>query len=90
VIVDVGTGARREIPAKTKFADLLVPIFRGGQLVYEVPHIEASREHARKQLSCAPPDILKLDKPLRYAVGLESSLYELRSTLIAHAKELSK
>jgi nicotinate phosphoribosyltransferase len=85
-IVDLTTNARREIPAATEYADLLVPIFRRGELVYRVPEIQASREHARKQLSCAPPEILKLDKPRRYDVGLENSLHELRSTLIARAK----
>jgi nicotinate phosphoribosyltransferase len=68
------------------FTDLLVPIFRGGQLVYEPPSLEASREHLRKQLSCAPREILQLNDPVRYKIGLEQSLHELRSKLIAHAR----
>jgi nicotinate phosphoribosyltransferase len=73
----------------TQSADLLAPIFRDGRLVYDVPTIETSRERARTQLSCAPPEILRLDKPRPYKVGLEKSLHELRSTLIALAKEQS-
>jgi nicotinate phosphoribosyltransferase len=65
-----------------------VPIFRAGKVVYEEPSIEASREHLCKQLSCAPPEILRLNDPTCYKVGLERSLYELRSALIARAKEL--
>jgi nicotinate phosphoribosyltransferase len=72
------------------FTDLLVPIFRGGQLVYEAPSIEASRDHLRKQLSCAPPEILRLKDPAPYRIGLEQSLYELRSSLISRAKEQAK
>jgi nicotinate phosphoribosyltransferase len=64
-----------------------VPIFRAGQLVYEPPSIEASREHVRKQLSSAPPEILRLNDPVPFAVGLERSLHELRSSLISRAKE---
>jgi nicotinate phosphoribosyltransferase len=86
VIVDLQTEEETEIPAKTKYSDLLLPIFRDGDLVYRVPTIEASREHARKQLSSAPPAILTLSKPRHYKVGLEKSLHELRSTLIARAK----
>jgi nicotinate phosphoribosyltransferase len=90
VIVDPGTNVRREIPAGSDSADLLVPLFRKGELVYRVPEIHQSREHAGKQLNCAPPEVLKLDKPRRYGVGLEDSLHDLRSTLIAQAKEQSK
>ena len=72
----------------TDFTDLLVPIFRGGQVVYQAPSIEVSREHLRKQLSCAPPEILRLKDPVPYKTGLERSLHELRSSLIARAKEL--
>jgi nicotinate phosphoribosyltransferase len=86
-IVDVETEDKTKIPRNTHYSDLLVPIFRAGQVVYEGPSIEASREHARKQLSCAPPEILELKKPAPYKIGLERSLYELRSQLMAHAKE---
>jgi nicotinate phosphoribosyltransferase len=87
VIVDLASEKQTEIPAKTEYLDLLLPIFRHGELVYRVPPIEASREHTRKQLSSAPPAILQLSRPPPYTVGLEKSLHELRSTLIARAKE---
>jgi nicotinate phosphoribosyltransferase len=87
VIVDLVDEKRTEIPATTDYSDLLVPIFRDGELVYRVPPIEASREHTRKQLSSAPPAILKLKRPRPYKVGVEKSLHELRSILIARAKE---
>jgi nicotinate phosphoribosyltransferase len=87
-IVDVETEDKTKIRANTRYSDLLIPIFRAGQLVYETPSIEASREHTRKQLSCAPPEILQLNDPSPYKTGLERSLHELRSKLIARAKEL--
>lgn len=87
VLVDLTTNARKEIPAATNFADLLVPIFRGGELVYRIPEIHESREHARKQLSCVPPAVLRLKNPQRYDVGLESSLHDLRSKFVACAKQ---
>ena len=45
------------------------------------------RDHLRKQLSCASPEILRLNDSAPYKVGLERSLCELRSELIARAKE---
>jgi nicotinate phosphoribosyltransferase len=86
-IVDVETEDKTKIPPNTHYSDLLVPIFRAGQLVYETPSIEASREHVHKQLSCAPPEILRLNDPVSYKIGLERSLHELRSSLISRAKE---
>ena len=86
-IVDL-TKEKTKVPRHTRYSDLLAPIFRSGQLVYEAPSIEASREHLHKQLSCAPPEILQLKDPVPYKTGLEQSLYELRSRLIARAKEL--
>jgi nicotinate phosphoribosyltransferase len=68
-------------------ADLLLPIFRKGDLAYQVPELSASRERTRQQLSRLPPEIARLDNARAYPVGLEKSLHELRSTLIARAKK---
>ena len=84
----VGSRDENVVPdIRHTLSDLLVPIFRAGQLVYEAPSIETSREHLRKQLSCAPPEILQLNDPVPYKIGLEQSLHELRSRLISRAKE---
>ncbi|PYJ22900.1 MAG: nicotinate phosphoribosyltransferase [Verrucomicrobia bacterium] len=83
IIVDLQTEEETEIPSKMEDSDLLVPIFRGGEPVYQPPKIEVSREHARKQLNCAPPEILRLKDPKGYKIGLEKSLHHLRSILIA-------
>jgi nicotinate phosphoribosyltransferase len=88
-MVDV-TEDKTKIPGHTRYSDLLVPIFRGGQLVYQAPNIDKSREHLRKQLSCAPPEILRLKDPEPYKIGLERSLHELRSKLIARARQQLK
>jgi nicotinate phosphoribosyltransferase len=89
-IIDPETRDKTQIPANTHYSDLLVPIFRGGKVVYEAPRIETSRDHLLKQLRCAPPEILQLNDPRIYKTGLEQSLHELRSKLIAHAKEQRK
>jgi nicotinate phosphoribosyltransferase len=84
-IVDIETDEKTKIPRNILYSDLLVPIFRGGQVVHETPGIEASRDHLRKQLSCAPPEILQLNGSVPYKIGLEQSLYKLRSKLIVQA-----
>src|SRR5437870_2066886 len=83
-IVELETETKTQIPAKTDYSDLLVPIFREGQLLYEAPNIEAAHERAHTQLTCAPREILRLKNASRYKIGLERSLHELRSKLIEH------
>jgi nicotinate phosphoribosyltransferase len=89
-IVNIETDDKTKIPRKTPYSDLLVPILRGGQVVYETPSIEASRDHLRKQLSCAPPEILQLNRPGTYNTGLEQSLHKLRSKLITRVRQQLK
>jgi len=86
-LADIETEEKTEVPVNTEYSDLLVPIFRAGQLVYEPPSIQASRKHLRKQLSCAPPEILRLKNATAYKIGLERSLHELRSKLVTRAKK---
>jgi nicotinate phosphoribosyltransferase len=78
-------------PAKTSYPGLLqVRRFhepRSRFIADPLPNIEASRENARKQLSCAPPEILQLKEPRAYKIGLERSLHDLRSKMIGQAKE---
>jgi nicotinate phosphoribosyltransferase len=90
VIVDLQTEQETEIPVDMDSTDLLVPIFRKGELVYQMPDLAASRECTRQQLSRLPPEISRLDNPCAYPVGLEKSLHELRSTLIMQASERQK
>jgi nicotinate phosphoribosyltransferase len=89
-IVDVQTEQETKIPADAQYSDLLVPIFRKGELVYQVPNLLASRECTRLQLGCLPPDVARLDNPRAYPVGLEKSLRDLRSALIGQASERNK
>jgi nicotinate phosphoribosyltransferase len=87
IIVDLQTEQQTEIPANPEYTNLLVPIFRKGELVYQVPKLATSRERTRQQLHCLRPAVARLNNPQAYPVGLEKSLHELRSTLVARAKE---
>ena len=89
-IVNIETEHKTTFPPNTDFFDLLVPIFRSGKRVYEIPNIEMSRDNLRKQLSCAPQEILQLNDPVPYKIGLEQSLYKLRSKLIARVRQQLK
>jgi nicotinate phosphoribosyltransferase len=78
---------RKEIPAGSAGEDLLVPIFRGGSLVYSVPAIQDVQRRTTQQLASLHPSIKRFINPHRYPAGLESRLFALRQSLIAAAKQ---
>lgn len=77
---------RKHIPDDAEHEDLLVPIFRRGQLVYEQPSINETRLRAQKQLDSFHPGVKRFLNPHEYPVGLAPSLYELRTKLILEAR----
>ena len=83
VIVDPAEPTRRKnfLPG-TKHEDLLVPILRGGKLVYDLPTLNEVRAHAQRQLAMLHPGIKRLENPHEYPAGLELSLHELKTRLI--------
>ena len=48
--------------------DLLVPVVRRGEVVYDQPELDAIRDRARDQLSLFHAGILRYDNPHRYPV----------------------
>lgn len=81
---------RKAIPAGTRHEDLLVPIFRGGKRVYDVPAIADVRERTQKQLAMFHPGVRRFVNPHQYPVGLERRLFDLRTELIMKARGLTQ
>jgi len=72
----------RNIDPATRHEDLLVPVFRGGTCVYDLPALPAIQERAQQQLSSLHPTIRRLLNPHEYPAGLERSLAERRAKLL--------
>lgn len=62
--------------------DLLVPIFRKGKRVYELPSLDTIRERTQTQLSHFPVGIKRFLNPHLYVVGMEKKIYDLKVRLI--------
>lgn len=77
---------QRSLPTAGEFADLLVPIFRSGERVYDPPTIHETRDHAKSQLAMCHNGIRRFMNPHQYPVGLEAELFELKSKLIQEAR----
>ncbi|HRD55218.1 MAG TPA: nicotinate phosphoribosyltransferase [Parachlamydiaceae bacterium] len=67
--------------------DLLVPIFRDGKLVYEVPTLEEVRKNVKKELDGFYSGIKRFLNPHQYFVGMEKSLYDKKRALILEIRK---
>jgi nicotinate phosphoribosyltransferase len=89
VVVDpLDPTRRKRIPEGTPAEDLLVPVMRAGQPVYEPPSLEATRARAREQIGRLHPGIKRFVNPHQYPVGLALELHELKTRLVLAARGL--
>jgi nicotinate phosphoribosyltransferase len=77
---------RKRFRQSTPSEDLLVPIFRAGKRVYDVPGLPQIRERVRQQLAMFHPGIKRMVNPHQYPAGLELSLQELKTRLILKSR----
>lgn len=78
---------RRDFAADALSSDLLVPIFRQGQSVYQQPSFDVIRQRVRDELACTPISVKRFDNPHIYPVGLEESLHRFKASMIQSARQ---
>ncbi|KAA3657942.1 MAG: nicotinate phosphoribosyltransferase [Calditrichaeota bacterium] len=87
IIVDPMDHTRQKfIHTKATFEDLLKPIFRGNEYVYNTPDIHTTRRYAQEQLAGFHSGIKRFVNPHQYPVGLERKLHQLKTELIFEAR----
>lgn len=67
--------------------DLLVPIFRGGKRVYDLPSLDQIRERTGQELERFHVGVKRYLNPHQYPVGMEKSLYDLKAELIKQIRK---
>lgn len=69
--------------------ELLVPIFKNGELVYQLPNIRDRQKYCQKEFDTLYPAIKRLENPHEYYVDLTDRLRELKNELIRlHTKKV--
>ncbi len=66
--------------------ELLVPIFQGGELVYEKPTLDQVRAYCAAQVDTLWPEVQRFDNPHRYYVDLSQKLWDIKNQLL-HARK---
>lgn len=86
-IVDPGEIThQKRIPAGTPHEDLLVPVFRVGERVYDPPPLAESRVRAQAELERFHASVKRFENPHAYPAGVEKSLYDFKLDLVLAAK----
>ncbi len=62
--------------------EMLVPVFRGGQLVYQQPALSDIRTYCAGQLDTLWDEVKRFDNPHRYYVDLSRKLWEIKYKLL--------
>ncbi len=87
VIVDPRDPIRRKVIGEgSAYEDLLVPVFRGGRLVYDPPALPELQQRTAAQLGSLHPGIKRFLFPHLYPAGLEKQLHDLKMKLIFEAR----
>jgi nicotinate phosphoribosyltransferase len=89
VMVDPLDLTRRKVMYRgTPWEDLLVPIFRQGQRVYDPPPLADVRQRVRDQLAGFHEGVKRFTNPHKYPVGMELGYFDLKTRLILEARGL--
>jgi nicotinate phosphoribosyltransferase len=86
-MIDPGDSTRRKSFCPTdSYSDLLVPVFRGGECVYERQDLVDLRDRTLAQVDQFGPGVTRFLNPHQYPVGLEAGLFEEKTRLIMAAR----
>ena len=62
--------------------ELQVPIFKGGELVYQLPSLEEIRTYCRQQVDTLWDEVKRFDNPQTYYVDLSQKLWDVKYGLL--------
>jgi len=71
---------------EAKWEDLLQPVYRGGELVVDLPTLPKIQQRGREQLAKLGASVKRLQHPHEYPAGVERSLHERKAEMIRRAK----
>ena len=74
---------KRRILTDYTARELLVPIFRSGELVYNMPPLEEIRDHCARELATMWKEVLRFENPHEYYVDLSQKLWDLKYSMIS-------
>ena len=81
-ICDPSARWKRKVMENFTALELQVPVFKGGELVYEMPALKDIRSYCAYQVSTLWPEVKRFDNPHNYYVDLSPRLMELKDRML--------
>ena len=85
-IFDPDTTWKRKNLYDFEARELLVPVFLGGELVYDLPALEDIRAYCAEQLDTLWDEVKRFENPHTYYVDLSQKLWDIRNDLLMNAR----
>ena len=86
-ICDPSERWKRKTMENFRAVELQVPIFRNGELVYELPTLREVKTNCAYQISTLWPEVKRFDNPHKYYVDLSPKLMALKDEMLeAHGR----
>jgi len=76
---------KRKVVQNFHVRELLQPIFRGGELVYQLPSLEEIRAYCQKEQKTLWDEVTRFENPHRYYVDLSPRLWSIKQDLLHRA-----
>ena len=81
---------KRKVLENFTATELLVPIFKNGVQVYELPTIEQIREHCREEIEGMWDEVRRFTNPHNYYVDLSEKLWQIKHDMISAYRNAKK
>lgn len=65
--------------------ELLVPVFKNGELVYNLPSTDEIRDYCNKQIDTLWEEVKRFENPHRYYVDLSQKLWSIKQNLLKNS-----
>ena len=76
---------KRKTLTNFRAENMMVPVFRAGELVYDLPSLKDIRKRCAEQLETLWPEVLRFENPHGYYVDLSNRLWDIRHDLLVNA-----
>ncbi len=81
---------KRKVCTNYTVKELLVPIFKNGELVYKSPDIHEIRDYCKAQIMTLWDEVKRFENPHRYYVDLSEKLWNIKQKLLRENHKISE
>ena len=77
---------KRKMLSSYTVRELMVPVFKDGKLVYDMPSIDEIRDYCARQIDLLWDEVKRFENPHNYYVDLSQKLWNIKQELLEKAK----